>query len=61
MVEKVLRGRQRLELQNGSKSGQLWFLGISVRVVVEAFARVACGFSFGVLLASARRRCYAVD
>ena len=60
-MEKLLRGRQRLELQNGSKTAQLWFLGISVRVVVEAFARVACGFSFWVLLASARRRCYAVD
>ena len=61
MVEKVLRGRQRLELQNGSKTAQLWFVGIPRWLFGEAFARVACGLSFWILLASHQRPFHLVD
>ena len=57
-MEKVLRGRQRLELQNGSKNAQLWFLSILRWLRGGACARAACGFSFWILLLSDQgRRC----
>ena len=56
-----MRGRQRLELQNGSKNAQLWFLSILRWLRGEAFARAACGFSFWILLLSDQRRRCAKD
>ena len=57
-MEKVLRGRRRLELQNGSKNAQLWFLSILRWLRGGACARAACGFSFWILLLSDQgRRC----
>ena len=58
-MEKVLRGRQRLELQNGSKTAQLWFVGIPRWLFGEGFARAARGF--WMLVLSNKRRCCAVD
>ena len=60
-MEKILRGRQRLELQYGSKTAQLWFQSTLRWLRGEAFARAACGFNFWILVLSDQRRCCAVD